>query len=219
MAHRGANRKISDTRASRNRYGLFVPPDQHGSSGRPRDEALDREILRAATSIMSEEGVDAVTFARVAERAGTTRPALYRRYDCPSDLVVAALGEIAAAERPSATGDHLADLTAELQAFRAALRRANSLALVGSMLAQSGPDAAVTAYRRLVVAPRRARIRSILRAAADAGELTADPADLELATAMCTGSYYAIALAGGTPRRDWPERMAAAAWRACGGTP
>lgn len=208
----------SDTSTSRNGYGRVVPPDQHASSGRPRDEALDREILEAATTLLSEEGVDAVTFTRVAERAGTTRPALYRRYECPSDLVIAALGEIAGADRPPTTGDHLADLTAELQAFRAALQRADSLALVGSMLAQTGSEAAVSAYRELVVAPRRARIRSILRAATDAGELTADRADLELATAMCTGSYYAIALAGGTPRRDWAERMAAAAWRACGGS-
>lgn len=210
---------ISVTGTSRNRYGRDVSPATSTPTGRPRDEELDRAIIRAAAEIMGEDGVEAVTFARVAERAGTSRPALYRRYDNPSDLVVAALGEIAGDERSTPTGDSLADLTQELRSFRNAVQRANSLAVVGSMLASSNDDPAVVAYRKRLVAPRRARIRSILERARSAGALTADDADLELATAMCTGSYYAIALAGGTPARDWPTRMSAAAWRACGGTP
>ncbi len=42
-------------------------------------------------------------------------------------------------------------------------------------------------------------------------------ADLEVAITLCTGSWYARALAGLPPPPDWPGRTAALVWRAVGG--
>ena len=186
--------------------------------GRPRDEQLDRAILDRATEVLLSEGVDAVTFSRIAELAETTRPALYRRYRSPGELVVAALNHLAADTLPPRTGDHLADLEAELRNFRDGITRTNSIALVGSMLTRAVDETLATAYRDLLVGPRRARIRALLADGRRAGRLSAPPADLDVAVTMCTGSFYAYALAGVNPPRDWPRRTARLVWRAAGGT-
>jgi AcrR family transcriptional regulator len=180
---------------------------------------LDRAILDAAVSVLAEEGVEAVTFAKVAERAGTTRPALYRRYSTAADLVIAAVRAVADQERTALTGDHLADLTAELTSFRNGVVRLRSISLVGSMLVATADPRVVETYRELIVRPRRARITDILRAARRDGELTVDVHDLDVVATFCTGSFYAASLAGTTPGREWPRRTAKLVWRAAGGRP
>lgn len=187
------------------------------SGGRPRDEALDDAIVAAAARVLLSEGIDAVSFSRVAELAGTTRPALYRRFGSPAELVVAALHRIASESRPDPTGDPLTDLENELRHFRDGISRANSIALVGSMLTPGVDERVLADYRELLVRPRRARIAAILHGARRAGLLTASPADLDVATTMCTGSFYAAALAGTEPPKDWPRRVARLVWRAAGG--
>lgn len=188
-----------------------------GSGGRPRDEVLDLAILERTGELLVTEGVEAVTFSRIAELAGTTRPALYRRFRSPGELAVAALHHLATGTRPDRTGDHLADLEAELRAFRHGITRTSSIALVGSMLTPGVDDRLLATYRDLLVRPRRERIRSILADAHRDGDLDGTPTDLDVATTMCTGSFYAYALAGTTLPRDWPRRVARLVWRAAGG--
>lgn len=186
-------------------------------AGRPRDDALDRAILDRTAEVLMTEGVEAVSFSRIAELAGTTRPALYRRYRGTEELLVAALHHIAIGTRPALSGDHLADLEAELRSFRDGITRTRSIALVGTMLTPAAGDDLRATYRELLVRPRRERIRTILDAAHREGALDATPTDLDVATTMCTGSFYAFSLAGVEPPRDWPKRTARLVWRAAGG--
>jgi AcrR family transcriptional regulator len=55
--------------------------------GRPRDPRIDASILRAAAELLVEIGYSSVTMAAVAERAGTTKTALYRRWSSKAELV------------------------------------------------------------------------------------------------------------------------------------
>src|SRR3989442_15883383 len=57
------------------------PPsvDKTPSAGRPRDPRIDAAILRATADLLVEIGYANLTMAAVAERAGTTKTALYRR--------------------------------------------------------------------------------------------------------------------------------------------
>lgn len=57
------------------------------SPGRPRDPRIDASILRAAGELLEEIGYANVTMAAVAERAGTTKTALYRRWSSKAELV------------------------------------------------------------------------------------------------------------------------------------
>ena len=49
--------------------------------------------------------------------------------------------------------------------------------------------------------------------------LTVPDADVDYAVAACTGTFYAMALAGQRIPRTWARRTAALVWRAAGGRP
>lgn len=177
------------------------------SVGRPRDGTIDDAVLRVALEHLAAHGYEAMSVAAIAADASTTRPAIYRRWPTKADLAVAAVAALPEAAPQPRTGDHEADLRAELTAFARGVARPGGISLVGAML-QDGTDAELRArYREQVVAPRRARIRAIVRDAVADGTLPADT-DVELAVASCTGSLYALALAGKAPGRDWARRMA-----------
>jgi AcrR family transcriptional regulator len=186
--------------------------------GRPRSSDLDDKILEAARKLLSTGGIEALSFVSVAEAAGTTRQAVYRRYPDKTTLAVAVVAELSSKRRDIRTGDHLADLVAELTSFRSGITGLNGLGLIGGVLSETIEPTVIEAYRDRVVAPRRRRIASILADAVREGELTAPPADQKVLVAMCTGSWYGFAVAGVAPPADWPRRAATLVWTAGGGT-
>jgi AcrR family transcriptional regulator len=56
-------------------------------SGRPRDLRIDDAVLRATTELLEEVGYLSLTIGAVAERAGTNKPAIYRRWATKAQLV------------------------------------------------------------------------------------------------------------------------------------
>src|ERR1700728_140916 len=58
---------------------------------RRRGEALEKALLDAAWTELTERGYDELTMDAVAIRAGTSRAVLYRRWPSKQDLVVATL--------------------------------------------------------------------------------------------------------------------------------
>jgi hypothetical protein len=85
------------------------------------------------------------------------------------------------------------------------------------MLQDSTAPELLARYRAQIIAPRRGRIDAILQRARQQGLIDPD-ADLEVAVTLCTGSWYARALAGEPPPPNWPSRTAALVWRAVGGS-
>ena len=186
--------------------------------GRPRDAAIDRAVLEAARTHLATVGYEAMSLVAVAEDAGTTRQALYRRWANKADLATAAIASMSELERRPDTDDPFADLVAELKAFRRGVTRRNGVSLVGSMLQESAEPDLVRFFRKRLVLPRRRRLRDILDRARSLG-LLADDADVEYAAAAGTGLLYALALAGNPIPAAWPARTAALLWRSCGGDP
>ena len=186
--------------------------------GRPRDTAIDEEVLDAALAELGARGYSGFSLAAVAEAAGTTRPAVYRRWRDKTALVVDAVARLAEARPPEVTGDARADLVSELEDFRHCISETGALPLAGLMLTDDVDPAVREAYLERVVAPRRGRIRSILERAVSAGELSAD-ADLDVAGSFLTGSWYAFHVASRPVPPDWAERVAALVWAACSRRP
>lgn len=56
-------------------------------SGRPRDPRIDQAVLRAAADLVVEVGYAQLTIAAIAERAGTSKPAIYRRWPSKAHLL------------------------------------------------------------------------------------------------------------------------------------
>lgn len=63
-----------------------------GKDKRRRGVQLENAILDAAWKDLTERGYTGLTFAGVAERAGTSRPVLYRRWANRTQLAMAAVG-------------------------------------------------------------------------------------------------------------------------------
>jgi AcrR family transcriptional regulator len=89
-----------------------------GSAGRPRDPRIDASILRAAAQLLVEIGYSNVTMAGVAERAGTTKTALYRRWSSKAELVHEAAFPATATALVAPSSSFADDVRAMVQATR-----------------------------------------------------------------------------------------------------
>jgi len=65
--------------------------------GRPRDAGLDEAIMASGWKLLSEAGYEGVTFDAVADLAGCSRPAIYRRFHDKRELVMAIVEAVARA--------------------------------------------------------------------------------------------------------------------------
>lgn len=184
--------------------------------GRVRDAEIDTRVLAVAGRHLSAHGYEAMSVAAVAQEAGTTRQAVYRRWPTKASLAAAAVLAAADARPAVNSADPLTDLVAELADFQRGVSIPGRLSLVGTMLQESTAPDLLASYRMRVVAPRRRRILAVLKRARQLGLIDAD-ADLEVAVTFCTGSWYARALAGQPPPPDWAPRTAALVWRSVGG--
>ena len=63
------------------------------SAGRPRDPQIDAAVLKATIEVLDESGYGGFTLEDVARRAGTTKPAIYRRWGNRQRLMLDALGK------------------------------------------------------------------------------------------------------------------------------
>lgn len=190
---------------------MTLPPT---TRGRPRDPSIDSCVVEAALAELASKGYAAFSLAAVADAAGTTRPALYRRWKDKTALVVDAVAHLAEADPPVVTGEPRTDLVAELENFAHCITAAGASPLAGMMLSDEVDAAVRAAYLQRLVAPRRARLTSILAAAVESGDLDA-AADLDVAGSFLTGSWYAYRIAGRDLPDDWAARVVQFVWDAC----
>lgn len=64
--------------------------------GRPRDPRIDAAVLRATVELLAESGYAGLLVSAIAERAGTSKPAIYRRWPSKAHLVHEAVFPIGA---------------------------------------------------------------------------------------------------------------------------
>jgi AcrR family transcriptional regulator len=96
-----------------------VPGDKAPGNGEDARVARTRaDIARAALKVLTVEGSDAVTHARVAELAGYSKTTLYTHWPARVDLIALALDALGELPHYERTGDLRTDVIGELQAFR-----------------------------------------------------------------------------------------------------
>lgn len=193
-------------------------------AARVRDPGIDKRVLQVAGRHLAHAGFASMSMAAIAREAGTTRQAIYRRWPGKAELAAAVVGDLSGGRsraplpsEPSPFVDPFGDLVAELSDFARGVSGSGRLRLVGTMLQDTTDVTVQQRYRDEVVAPRRRRLREILKQAILLELIDAD-ADLEVAVTLGPGSWYARALAGDEVPSDWPARTAALVWRAVGGT-
>jgi AcrR family transcriptional regulator len=178
-----------------------VPPAEGRRPGRPRDPGIDAAVLRAALAVLAEAGYGRLTLEEVARRAGTTKPAIYRRWPNRQRLVLAALGARLGQARAPDTGCTLCDLDECLKVFVAAFRRMPADVL-GALYADCAGDPELrAAFMAELFEPPRAAVRETLERARGRGELR-DDVDTELVLDLIGSLVHYRALFGHAPTSD-----------------
>jgi AcrR family transcriptional regulator len=142
--------------------------------GRPRDPQIDANVLDATVAVLAESGYGRLTLEEVARHAGTTKPAIYRRWPSRQRLVLAALGMRLGAARAPDTGCTLCDLDECLKVFVAAYRRMPP-DVIGPLFADCAGDRELrAAFMATLFDPPRAAVRTTLDRAHARGDLRDD---------------------------------------------
>lgn len=166
------------------------PVERRGRGRRPAEE-VRRGVLDAAGRLLLQEGIQAVTFDRVASEAGSSKVTLYRWWPSPGAL--AAEAYFARSEPvldfPD-TGDLRADLVTQLMSFVHLLTEGGAGKPVSELIGAAQTDPALAhAWSESYALPRRELARNRLLAAREAGQLRAD-ADLDIIVDQLWGACY-----------------------------
>jgi AcrR family transcriptional regulator len=141
------------------------------TAGRPRDPQIDAAVLKAAVTVLDRSGYGGFTLEEVARRAGTTKPAIYRRWGNRQRLMLDALGKRLGDVQPPDTGCTLCDLDECLKLFVRSFRRLPPDVL-GPLWAECASDRELReAFMTALFDPPRSAVRETLeRAGADLRE-------------------------------------------------
>ena len=167
---------------------------EHSKTGRPRDARLDAAIVQATVDLLEERGYSDLSLAAIAERAGTTTAAIYRRWGSKSELVARAVFRTDGDDVVADTGDLAADLETMVRWAVDKIYRPAALAAIAGLISESRGDrrerAADAAGASRLVSERLDRAKA-------AGELRSD-VDTSVLTALIDGPVLHAALGGMT---------------------
>ena len=153
--------------------------------GRTRAPRIYGAVLRATVELLAETGYPGLLVSAIAERAGTSKPAIYRRWPSKAHLVHEAVFPIGAATAIPDTGslpEDLREMVRRTMAFLTApAARAALPGLVGEMAADPTLHSALLERFADVIA---GGLTEWLERAAARGEVRADVTAAELAAAI-----------------------------------
>jgi len=167
-------------------------------SGRPRDPKIGAAVLIATLAELDNVGYGHLTLEAIARRAGSTKPAIYRRWSTRQHLVLDALAtRLSGVEAPD-TGCTLCDFNEGINVFIAAFGRIRPDVL-GQLLADCSSDPELrAAFMATLFDPPRAAVAEMLDRAVARGDIR-DDIDRELMLDMLGSLVHYRALFGHAP--------------------
>jgi AcrR family transcriptional regulator len=176
--------------------------------GRPRDPRIDDAVLRATVELLSETGYPGLLVSAIAKRAGTSKPAIYRRWPSKAHLVHEAVFPIGVATSIPDTGslpDDLREMLVRATAFLTTPQaRAALPGLVGEMAADHTLHLALLERFAGIIG---GGLTALLERAATRGEVRAEVTATEL-TEVIAGVVLAGLLTHAKELDDaWIDRM------------
>jgi len=165
--------------------------------GRPRDRRIDGAVLAATVDLLAESGYPALSVDSIARRAGTSKPAIYRRWPSKAHLVHEAAFPIGAATELPDTGTLDGDVREMLRRSVAVLSTPAAKAALPGLLGEMANDSTLHAAllerfadvltggigERLTAAAARGEVRTEVTAA----DLTEVVAGMALFGALALG--------------------------------
>lgn len=181
--------------------------------GRPRDARIDGAVLDAAERLLTEVGYADLTVAAIADLAGTSRPAVYRRWPTKAHLVHEATFRTAVASERPRTGVLATDVRELVRRTAELLTTPLARLAVPGLIAEAAADP--TLHARLLErfsAEGWGGFEAYMSTAADAGLVRPD---LDAATVMelVIGAALVAMLVRGPDglTDDWVDRATAVA--------
>jgi AcrR family transcriptional regulator len=172
-----------------------------------RGAAVRAAVLEAALAELVDHGIDGVTVAAVAARAGVHETSVYRRWRTREDLIVDALLDRSATQIPvpdtgSLQGD-LVELARRVIGYLSS-RIGRALVRMSTLIVE---DESLAQARANFLASRLAAIRVVVDRAIEGGELPAGT-DAGLVLEMLVAPLHLRTIMTGEPLTDdLPERM------------
>lgn len=171
------------------------PRSSAPAGGRPRDPHIDMAVLEATLAVLDESGYPALSVEDIARRAGTTRPAIYRRWAGRPRLALAALAVRLDVDEVPDSGCTLCDLEEGLGVFITAFGAIRPDVL-GPLLAECGGDPELQSeFMATLFDPPRAAVARMLDRAIARNDLRPD-IDRELILDMLGSLIHYRALFG-----------------------
>jgi AcrR family transcriptional regulator len=169
---------------------------------RPLNPAVDQAIANATRELLAEKGFGALSMEEIAKRAGVGKPAIYRRYRDKVELVERTISR----QLPRIDPPDVNDTRAELQrAVEQGLPAdgPSCVGLIGGLIAeQERHPELIEAFRKSILLPRRATVRTIIERGQARGDIRRD-LDPEHAIDLMAGSFLARVFAGLDTGTGW----------------
>ncbi|MBB3050644.1 AcrR family transcriptional regulator [Prauserella isguenensis] len=172
---------------------MSTPSSNATPSGRPRDPQLDQAILAATLELLDESDYRELSLDAVARRAGTSRPAIYRRWPGRVHLALAAIRSRLEAPASPDTGCTLCDLDESFRLFLVTYRLIRPDVL-SALLAECATTSELRAqYLDTLIEPARRAVGHTIDRAIARGDLRADT-DREIFLDMVGALVHYLAL-------------------------
>jgi AcrR family transcriptional regulator len=165
--------------------------------GRPRSDQVDQSILRAASALLVERGLDAMTIEEVAARAGVGKSSIYRRWPTKGTLALDAFLDTFLAQQPRVdTGVLEGDLAEALTLWSTAVvGTPTGRALVGLIAEAQLDEELARGWIERVMRPVRAQHRMMVERAIERGEIPVE-SDVDVIMDLLYGAAYHRLLQG-----------------------
>ncbi|OBK73753.1 TetR/AcrR family transcriptional regulator [Mycobacterium sp. 1274761.0] len=108
--------------------------------GRPRDPRIDNSVLQATVELLGTSGYADLSVDAIARRAGTSKPAIYRRWASKAHLVHEAVFPISETTELVATGSLDGDVREMVRRTASVLTTAAARAAMPGLLAEMATD-------------------------------------------------------------------------------
>jgi AcrR family transcriptional regulator len=164
--------------------------------GRPRDPRIRATILAAARALLERGGLTAVTIEAIANRAGVSRPTIYRYWPNAPAVAMAAFLEASGAPTAGKTSrSPLAALRAQLHAVADAFAAPAGRSVAAMVAAAQSETELAKAFRNEFIARNRDAARLLLERCV-VEKLVEKPADTELVLDLIFGALFYRLLMG-----------------------
>lgn len=167
--------------------------------GRPRDPRTRSAILAAARALLERGGLTAVTIEAIAQKAGVSRPTIYRYWpNAPAVAMAAFLETTGAPGAARSVRAPLAALRAQLHALADAFAAPAGRSVAAMVAAAQSETELAKAFRHEFIARNRDAARLLLERCI-AENAIAPPHDMEVALDLVFGPLFYRLLMGHAP--------------------